>query len=121
MMFGILKRLSQVLLVITGIAIYFYQIYLWYLLGEYLGVRVGIEANIFALFGAFPLWLFIPYGIHALVSWIIAGKIYTIKEYKKLYKKIIKQEKIILKGKAQKQAGNLSIVEKDDTGGLSIL
>ncbi len=117
MMFGILKRLSQVLLVIVGIAFYFYQVYLWYNLGVY------INEKSITLLGIFPLWVFIPYGIHALISWIIAGEIYTTKEYKELYKKIKKYKtiKTTKKDKAQKQAGNLSIVKKDDTGGLSIL
>ena len=123
MMFGILKRLSQVLLIIMGIIIYVYQIYFWHLLGEYLGVRGGDEVNTFALFGVFPIWIIIPYGCYALISWIITGKIYTTKEYKKLYEKIInyKTIKTTKKDKAQKQDGNLSIVKKDDTGGLSIL
>ena len=120
---GILKRLLIVFLVIIGILVYAYQIYLFHLLGIYLGIQTGNDVNVFAVFGIFPLWIFVLHGIHALISWIITGEIYTTKEYKKLYKKIInyKTIKITKKDKAIKQAGNLSIVKKDDTGGLSIL
>ena len=122
MMFGILKRLLQVLLVITGIAIYVYQIYLWNLFGKYLGMWETIEGiNIFIFSGVFPIWILIPYGCHALISWIITGEIYTTKEYKELYIKIKRHKIKKVIEKAQKQAGNLSIVKKDDAGGLSIL
>ena len=52
------------------------------------------------------------YGIRLLINYI-----------KRKYKELpsYKQEKVILQEKAQKQSGNLSIVEKDDTGGLSVV
>ena len=89
---GILKRLLIVFLVIIGILVYAYQIYLFHLLGVYLNIRPGEVVNVLAVLGVFPIWIIIPYYIHALISWIITGKIYGTKEYKKLYNKIKKKK-----------------------------
>ena len=89
---GGLKRLLIVFLIIIGILIYAYQIYLWHLFGEYLDIQAGSDINVLAVLGVFPIWIIVPYYTYALISWIITGKIYGIKDYKKLYNRIKKKK-----------------------------
>ena len=63
-----------------------------------------------------PLLFILPVKI---IYCITYGLILVIEKYRSLPS--LKYEKIIIKEKVKKQSGNLSIVEKDDTGRLSVI
>ena len=112
-----LKQMAGKFMVGFGVCLFFVgsislSIFLAYLMQVYWGVTINENSEYNFIYTGIILWFLL------LIIGVLIGT--AISSIKDSWNKI-EVPKIITDEKAQKQSGNLSIVEKDDTGGLSVV